>query len=76
MWSWLWSVEPACRMRLACYTQVGGNWLALRAVEDREYRSLIHAELGFKAHGGRAPEWLPQRSHDQSNAAVEGRPCW
>ena len=38
---------------------------ALRAVEeDREYRSLIHAELGFEADGGVAPEWLPERSHD------------
>ena len=47
---------------------------ALRAVEeDREYRNLIHAELGFEADGGVAPEWLPERSHDsgrQSNAAV------
>ena len=42
--------------------------------EDREYRSLIHAELGFEADGGVAPEWLPERSHDssrQSNAAVD-----
>ena len=52
-------------------------WLAhaLTAVEeDREYRSLIHAELGFEADGGVAPEWLPERSHDsgrQSNAAVD-----
>ncbi len=48
------------------------------AVEgDREYRSLIHAELGFEADGGVAPEWLPQeRLHDsgrQSNAAVDIR---
>ena len=40
----------------------------------REYRSLIHADLGFEADGGVAPEWLPERSHDsgrQSNAAVD-----
>ena len=58
-------------------TQAGGKWPALRAVEeDREYRSLIHAELGFEADGGVAPEWLPQRSHDsgsQSNAVVDIR---
>ena len=42
---------------------------ALRAVEeDRECRSLIHAELGFKADGGVAPEWL-----HGSNAAVDIR---
>ena len=56
-------------------TQAGGNWPARRAVEeDREYRSLIHAELGFEADGGVAPEWLPVRSHNsgrQSNAAVD-----
>ena len=44
--------------------------------EDREYRSLIHAELGFEADGRVAPEWLPERSHDsgrQSNSAVDIR---
>ena len=31
-------------------THASGNWPALRAVEeDREYRSLIHPELGFEA---------------------------
>ena len=41
--------------------------------EDREYRSLINAELGFEAGERVAPEWLPERSHDsgrQSNVAV------
>ncbi len=44
--------------------------------EEREYRSLIHAELGFEADGGVASEWLPERSHDsghQSNAAFDIR---
>ena len=40
-------------------TRGGGNWPALRAVEeDREYRSLMPTELGFEADGGVAPEWL------------------
>ena len=42
------------------------TWPALRYVEDREYRSLIHPELGFDADGRVAPEWLPERSHDSS----------
>ena len=53
------------------------KWPALRAVEeDREYRSLIYAKLGFEADGRVAPEWWPQRSHDSgspSNAAVDIR---
>ena len=56
-------------------THAGGNWPAFRAVEeDREYRSLIHAGLGFEADRGVAPDWLPERSNDssrQSNAAVD-----
>ena len=34
----------------------------------------MHAELGFEADGGVAPEWLSERSHNsgsQSNAAVD-----
>ena len=47
-------------------TKVGGNWPALRTIEeDIEYRSMVvheDRELGFEADGGVAPGWLPDRS--------------
>ena len=42
--------------------------IGIAVEEDREYRSLIHAELGFEADGGVAPEWLPERSLDSGIA--------
>ena len=59
------NIEYLCRFSAgvasSMYEQhIVTTWPALRYVEDREYRSLIHPELGFDADGRVAPEWLPQ----------------